>query len=110
MVELTNRVRYQIAQGEIKELKVRIPEGMSVTAVRAPGLATWSFDPETRLLDAILEKAVSGDFMLTVMTQIAARGLPYSATLGALQVLDASRQRGSIAIAAPDTIQVRVDD
>jgi len=110
VVELTNLIRYQIAQGELKELKVKVPEGMSVTAVPTPGIATWSFDPDTRLLDAILEKAVSGDFTLAVTTQVACEGLPYSATIGAIEVVDSQRQRGSIAIAASDTIQVRIGE
>ena len=110
VVDLTSLIRYQIAQGEIKELKVKIPAGMSVTAVNAPNLATWSFDPEKRLLDAILEKPASDDFTLSVVAQVACEGLPYSVTLGAMQTLDAARQRDAIAIAAPDTIQVRVDN
>jgi len=110
LVELTSLVRYQVAQGEIRELKLSVPAGTSVTAVRAHGLATWSYDPEKRLLVAILEKAVSGDFQLVVVSQVSCEGLPYTANLGAPHVLDASRQRGSLALAAPDTVQVRVDD
>lgn len=110
VVDLTNLVRYQIAQGELKELKLQIPSGMSVTAVTAPGLATWSFDPDTRLLDAIMEKAVSGDLTLTITTQVASEGLPYSASLAVPVVVDSRRQRGSLAIAAPETIQVKIED
>ncbi|MBA4388192.1 MAG: hypothetical protein C0404_09440, partial [Verrucomicrobia bacterium] len=110
VVDLVNVVKYQIAQGEIKELKVKIPEGVTVTAVRAAKLATWSFDPEKKLLTAILERPVSGDFSLVIGTQIAREGLPYAASIGALQVIEASRQRGSVALAAPENIQVRVDE
>jgi len=110
VVELTNVIRYQIAQGEMKEMKIKIPQGMTVTAVQAAGLATWSFDPEKRLLDAILEKAVTGDFVLKVVTQVACDGLPYDAKIGAIQVQNTSRQRGSLALSAPDDIQVRVDE
>jgi hypothetical protein len=110
VVDLTSVIRYQIAQGEIKELKVCVPAGMSVTAVKARDLATWSFDPDKRMLNAILEKPVSDDFSLTVIAQVACEGLPYSAALGAMQVMDASRQRGAIAVAAPDTIQVKVEN
>jgi hypothetical protein len=35
VVDLNHRVRYQIAQGEIKDLQLMIPEGMTVTAVQA---------------------------------------------------------------------------
>lgn len=110
VVDLTHLIRYQIAQGEIKDMKVRVPEGMTVTAVSAKGLATWSFDPEKRMLDAILETAVSGDFALTVVTQISREGLPYNATLGVLQVQGAARQRGALAVAAPDTVQVKMGE
>ena len=110
VVDLTNLVRYQIAQGEVKDLKLSVPAPMSVTAVRAADLATWSFDPETRLLEAILAKPVSGDFTLTVVTQVPCDGLPYRAVLGVPAVRGVSRQRGSLAVAAVDSIQVRVAD
>jgi len=110
VADLTHHVRYQIAQGELKALKLLVPDEMSVTAVKATGLATWSFDPETRLLEAILEQAVTGDFTLSVQTQVSSEGLPYTVTLGALQVQESARQRGAMAIAASETVQIRVDD
>ncbi len=110
VVDLTHIVHYQIAQGELKELKIIIPKNMSVTAVEARGLATWSFDPDTHLLKAILRKAVSGDFLMKVQTQLASDGLPYRAVLGVLDIKESSRQRGSLAVAAPGTVQIRIDD
>jgi len=110
VVDMLHLVKYQIAQGETKELRLLAPEGMSVTAVASPEIATWSFEPEKRILDVILKKPVTGAFSLKVSTQVACDGLPYAATLGALRIVDATRQRGAIAIAAPDTVQVRVDD
>ena len=109
VVDLTNLVRFQIAQGEIKEIIMLVHEGMSVTSVTAPGLSTWRFDPETHQLEAVLEKPVSGDFILTVITQIPREGLPYKAVIGALTVKDADRQRGCIALAVPETVQIKVD-
>ncbi len=108
VVDLTHLVRYQIAQGELKELSAVIPANMSVTAVKASGLATWSFDPETRLLEVILKQPVTGDFVLSVQTQVSSEGLPYVAVLGALDIQGSARQRGALAIAAPDAVQVRV--
>ena len=110
VVDLTHLVRYQIAQGELKELSILVPANMSVTSVKAPGLATWSFDPDTRLLEAILEQAVTGDFLLSVQTQVSSEGLPYDAVLGALDIQGSARQRGALAIAAPDAVQIRVED
>jgi hypothetical protein len=109
VVDLTNLIRYQIAQGELKSMLLKVPEGMSVTAVRAERLSTWRFDPETRLLEAVLERPVSGDFNLEIVSQVSCEGLPYSAAIGTLEVKDAMRQRGSMAMAVPDTVQIRVE-
>ena len=108
VVNLNHAVRYQIAQGELQSLVARIPAGMTVTAVTAPGLSTWRFDQTTHLLEALLEKPVSGDFTLTICTQIPEESLPYTATIGVPIVENTARQRGAIAFAAPDAVQVRV--
>ncbi|MBN2302639.1 MAG: hypothetical protein JXN60_09000 [Lentisphaerae bacterium] len=108
VVDLTNLIRFQIAQGEIKAVSMAVPRGMSVTALDSPGLSTWRFDPETRMLEAVLEKPASGDFTMRVAGQIACEGLPYDTVIGALEVKDASRQRGSIAFAVPGMVQIQV--
>ncbi|MBN1672959.1 MAG: hypothetical protein JXR37_18080 [Kiritimatiellae bacterium] len=109
VVDVVNKVRYQIAQGEVKAMSLTVPEGMSVTAVAAPGLSTWRFDPQTRLLEAILEKPASTDFVLSVATQVSREGLPYAAEIGVPQVSDARRQRGALALACPDSVQIHVE-
>jgi len=110
VVDLKHVVHYQVAQGELRELTLRIPAGMSVTAMNSPNLATWSFDPETHLLEAILKQPVTGDFKLHIQTQVSSEGLPYSAVLGALDVQGSARQRGALAIAAPDAVHIRVGE
>ncbi|MDD5676979.1 MAG: hypothetical protein PHW60_03180 [Kiritimatiellae bacterium] len=102
-------VRYQIAQGEIRTLALSIPEQMNVTSVSAPGLSTWRFDPATRNLEAILQKPASGSLILTLVTQTPREGLPYAAVIGAPQVKEAVRQRGALALAAPETVQIVVE-
>jgi hypothetical protein len=109
VVDVSHQIQCRIAQGEMREIKIRVPAGMTVTAVETPEVATWSFDPESRLLDAIYSRPITGEHTLHVRTQVACDGLPYTAAIGALEVLGAARQRGSLALAAPDTIQVRVD-
>jgi len=77
--------------------------------VETAGVATWSFDPASRMLETIFERPLTGELTLHVRTQVACEGLPYAARLGALEVIGAARQRGSLALAAPDTVQIRVD-
>ncbi len=109
VADVHHRIHCRIAQGEIRDMKARIPPGMTVTAVDAPRVATWSFDPDTRLLEAILDRPVSGELDLRVRTQIACDGLPYNASAGVLETLGAARQRGTLAVAAPDSVQVHVE-
>jgi hypothetical protein len=104
-----HQVRYQIAQGEIKTLTFSIPEQMNVTSVSAPGLSAWRFDPAARSLEAILQKPASGSLVLTLVTQTPREGLPYAAVIGAPQVKEAARQRGALALAAPETVQIVVE-
>ena len=110
VVDLASLVQYQIAQGELKQLSLQIPEGMNVTSVSASGLSTWRFDPDARLLEAVLARPVSGRFNLLVYSQVASEGLPYTAKIGSPVVVGADRQRGSLAVAAPDTVQVQMDE
>jgi hypothetical protein len=109
VVSMRHAVRYQIAQGELQSLGLAIPAGMSVTAVSAPGLSTWRFDPESRVLEALLAKPVSADFTLYVTTQIPQESLPYTAVCAVPAVADAVRQRGAVALMAPDSIQIQVN-
>ncbi len=110
LVSVTHLARYQIAQGELQTLKFKIPDGMSVTAVTAAGLGTWRFDPETRMLDAIMDKPVSGDLTLVLVTQKPCEGLPYDAVLTMPSVEGAVRQRGSLALAAGNAVQVQTEE
>ncbi len=102
-------VRFQIAQGEVKTLALSVPEQMNVTSVSAPGLSTWRFDPATRSLEAILQKPASGSLVLTLVTQTPREGLPYEAVIGAPQVKEAVRQRGALALASPESVQIAVE-
>ncbi len=110
VVSLTHVVRYQIAQGELQSLELEIAEGMSVTAVSGPGLSTWRYDPDTRRLEALLEKPVSGEYALVVVEQIPRESLPYRVELREPRVPDAVRQRGSLAVASTEAVQVQLGE
>ena len=105
LVSLTHLVRYQIAQGELQTLRFRVPTGASVTAVAGEGLGTWRFDAATGGLEAVLQRPVSGEYALRVVTQVAREGLPYEARVGELTVVDAARQRGVMAVVTDDGVQ-----
>ncbi len=110
VVDLTSLVHYQIAQGELKQIKMKIPKGMNVTAVQAQSLSTWRFDPVTSFLEAVLEKPAVGELDVLVLMQVPSDGLPYQAVLGCPDVDGANKQRGAISISAPATLQVQVGE
>lgn len=110
VLDLAVRANYKVVQGEVRELRLHLPDGVSVTAVNAPNLATWSLDPATRILLAILARPTSVDFTLAIGMQVPCEGLPYNVTLGVPDVLDVQRQRGRLALAAPEAILLRLND
>ncbi len=109
VLDFTHRAECRIAQGETRSLVFTMPEGMSVTSVSAPELATWRFDPLTRKLDVVFSRPMAGTVVLAVTTQVAAEGLPYTAVFGVPVLEGANRQRGAITLAGPASVQLRVD-
>ncbi len=109
VVTLTHTIRYEIAQGELQSFALRVPSNLTATAVSARGLSTWRFDPATHRVEALLEKPVSGALTLTVVTQMPQEGAPYDAILEAPVIEAVARQRGALALTAPDAMQVRAE-
>lgn len=98
---------YTVAQGEVRELRLKVPAGMVVVSVTAQGLATWSLEPVSRLLTAVFEKPQVGAVTLAVGLQCACGGLPYTAELGVLSAEGVQRQRGYFAVSAAETVLMK---
>jgi hypothetical protein len=109
VVDISAWADYTVAQGEIREVRVKVPEGMGVVSVSARELASWSLDPVTRLLTAVFEKPQAGALTLAVGLQSACGGLPYTVALGALSAEGVQRQRGFLALAAAETVLMKAD-
>ncbi|MHC4995848.1 MAG: hypothetical protein ACYTGQ_12440, partial [Planctomycetota bacterium] len=107
-VQLYNNIYFQIAQGELKEIQVRIPQGMGVNQVTGPDLGTWRFDPTTSLLEARLNKGATGEYRLNLVTQGGGQGMPWDVDLALPVVENASRQRGSIGLAPNDKVYLQI--
>jgi hypothetical protein len=110
VVEMQTCVAFNVVQGETREFDLTAPAEMTVTAVSAPNLVTWRFEPESRMVNAILARPVSGSLKVTLTLQAPCGGLPYDWTLGVPTATGVQRQRGRIALAAPDEILARVGD
>jgi len=99
-------VRFQIAQGELKDIRIGVPEGVTVTAVEGDNLGAWRFDPATREMEGRLTNAVSGEYALRLSTQITTDKASPIVKLGAISVLGAAHQRGVLGLTTSATVFV----
>jgi hypothetical protein len=109
------------AQGELTELVLDVPGGMTITDVLDPVSTTpadakaappasrvslWRFDPDTRKLRINLSPAQSKPFALVVHSQVATGPLPFEKTIGLIGVSGASGQIGLLGVATGAEVQL----
>lgn len=110
LVEARHLLQFQIAQGELKNIRVKVPQPMTVTAVQGASLGAWRFDPATNELDIRLSQAFTGEYSLQIVTQISQKELPYNAAVGTLVVRDAVRQRGILGLMSTSAVNITIQD
>jgi hypothetical protein len=93
-----HRVFFQIAQGELKDISLAVPAGMTVTAVDGPGIGAWRYDPASREVEIKLAEPAVGTFTLMVSTQMTSGKLPADYQVATIRVPAAVHQRGTIGI------------
>jgi hypothetical protein len=123
VIEGVHLVSIRPAQGELHELILDVPPGVSVTDVsgfgtnelraetKVPGSNTslvslWRFDPDTRKLRITLGVAQSRPFSLLVRSQTATGALPLEHKIGLLNVDGAADQLGLVGIATGSDVQL----
>ncbi|MEM9481601.1 MAG: hypothetical protein AAGA58_18275, partial [Verrucomicrobiota bacterium] len=98
VVDGRHRVRIRVAQGEVSELAIKVPAGLTASEVDGP-VGSWQFDAEAGLLKLVIEPVQSKVFDILVTTQRALDALPTEVSVSPLQVLDAKGEVGLIALA-----------
>lgn len=86
------------SQGEVTELAIQIPDGLTVSSVDGP-VASWRFDADKAELSLAISPAASKPFGVVVRTQRGLDALPATLQLQPLQVKDASGEVGLLAVA-----------
>lgn len=102
-----HRIDFRIAQGELRELVLRLAGGQTVTGVTGPGVGAWRFDPDGRLLVRLAKPARDG-YRLIVSTQAPVGSLPGTVRLSPPVVEGVLSQRGIAGVAASRTVRVEV--
>ena len=102
VVDGRHQLNVRASQGQVSELTVLVPAGLTVSDVGGP-VGSWQFDADQGRLKLEVTPAQSKPFNLTIETQRGLETLPVDVTLAPLRVEDADGEVGLVAIAfGPD--------
>ena len=110
VVETAVQAAFNVVQGESRMFTLSLPEKMTVIDVKHAKLATWRFDPATRRVEAVMSQAQTGMVTLNLTLQTACAPAPVELALSVPSAEGVDRQSGRIAIAAPESLLVRVSE
>jgi prepilin-type processing-associated H-X9-DG protein len=101
---------YQIAQGELRQARVKIPTGQRLLRVEGEAIRTWTTREEAgeQILVVELLKGMTPNYRLVVETEKSLEGLPASAAVETPHALDVKRETGLVALRAEDELEFSV--
>src|SRR5690242_4186957 len=90
---------YQVTQGELRQARVRLPDGQRLLRVEGESIRTWELKQEGgEVLVVDLLKGVSPGYRLTVETEKVLEKLPARAQVAVPHALDVKRENGLVAV------------
>jgi hypothetical protein len=109
VVDGVHRLHIRVSQGQVNELNVIVPKGLTVSAVNGP-VGSWQFDADSGRLKLAIEPSQSQAFDVTIETQRGLETLPTDLKLTPLQVEAAFGEVGLVGIAfGPDAQPEKVE-
>ena len=106
LIESVHNIAIRPTQGEVRQVRVAVPEGVAISDAWTPHLSRWRFEPESNLLDIQLSQPQIGPFPVRVRSQWMTGPLPYSTTLAFPSVPGASSQPAMVAVATGGQVQI----
>lgn len=100
-----HQVKIRPAQGQVRQLSLKVPEGYTVSDVINGPIGNWRFDPDSRQLRVIVQPAQSRPFSFVVETQRSAGDLPVELGVAPLRVNGAAGEVGLIGMAFGAEVQ-----
>ena len=100
---------YQVTQGELRQMRVRVPAGQRLMRVEGEQIRTWKLDSENGVSVATVEllKGVSPSYRLTVETEKPLVGAEAaSVKVEVPHAADVKRETGVLALKASDELSV----
>jgi hypothetical protein len=109
VVDGKHRWKIRTSQGRIQQLRVMIPQGLTVSTVEGP-VSSWQFDADESQLKLQIAPSTPPEFSFTVETQRSLAAFPTEIELAPLRVEKADEEVGLIAIAfgseaQPESVQ-----
>ena len=105
-IEGRHEATLRIAQGQLRELAIKVPPGMTITDARADWLDTWRYDPERHSLEIVAKSPLIGQSVFHFRSQSSAGSLPYTAEPRVLAFEEAASETGWIGVSLPGDIQL----
>lgn len=103
-------IGFEVAQGQLSDITITLPENMTVTQVLGESLGAWRFDPKTNQLEAKLTTPIAGSYRLLLTTQSSVDSLPYTIEAGSPRINTAARQNATIGLITAQQVYATVDD
>ncbi len=98
VIDGRHRFNVRTSQGRVRQLRIKVPEGLTVSAVNGP-IVAWQFDADNRILQVEVDAAAESNFVLTIDTQRGLDPLPTAIELSPLRVEAAGGEVGLLAVA-----------
>ncbi len=99
-------LKVRLAQGQLSELTIAVPDGITVTDATSKLVNSWRFDPEVGTLQIQFSAPQKATFDLRVRSQQTAGAFPYEKTLGLLGVNGAAGELGLAGLATSSDVQL----
>lgn len=109
LIQGRHQLDLKIAQGQVKDIRVALNDGLTVTAVEGAHLGAWRYDPITHELEVRLSRPASGDYRLKLSTQRSLERLPIDLAIGGLSVADATRQHARVGMITSPMVYIETE-
>jgi len=118
VLNLRSQLDYQVTQGELREVRVRLPAGYRLLRVEGEHLRTWQIKSgaasqpaaeSEQILTVELIKGVSPSYRLTVETERALDPPPASVSVRLPHALEVKREAGWVALSGSDDLALTAD-
>lgn len=102
---------YQVTQGELRQVRVRVPADQRVLRVRGELIRTWEVKADAGGQTVVVEllKGVSPNYRLTIETEKVIDSLPSSVRVETVQALDVKRETGLVALVGSEDLGLTVE-